>query len=105
MSGAVATEEARASGVLRFEIPKLLGGYKKSVPIFTTPYSFMLGLSGKYAVTLYMLLESVANLKTPVLDVELNQLRQWLKIPDGKMEKWYDINRFALEPALETDKR
>ena len=60
----------------------------------------MLGLSGKYAVTLYMLLESVANLKTPVLDVELNQLRQWLKIPDGKMEKWYDIKRFAIEPAL-----
>jgi plasmid replication initiation protein len=60
----------------------------------------MLGLSGKYAVTLYMLLESVANLQTPVLDVELSQLRQWLKVPNGKMEKWFDIKRFILEPAI-----
>jgi hypothetical protein len=60
----------------------------------------MIGLSGKYAVTLYMLLESVANRQTPVLDVELFQLREWLKVPDGKLEKWYDIKRFILEPAL-----
>ena len=94
-------EDIRESGILWFEIPALLS------EVIRTPYRFsrlrlhfMLGLSGKYAVTLYMLLESVANLKTHVLDVELNQLRQWLKIPDGKMGKWYDINRFALEPAL-----
>lgn len=94
-------EEIRESGILWFEIPALLS------EVIRTPYRFsrlrihfMLGLSGKYAVTLYMLLESVANLQTPVLDVELNQLRQWLKIPDGKMEKWYDIKRFAIEPAL-----
>ena len=60
----------------------------------------MIGLSGKYSVTLYMLLESVANRQTPVLDVDLIQLRQWLKVPDGKLEKWYDIKRFILEPAL-----
>ncbi len=59
----------------------------------------MIGLSGKYAVTIYMLLESVANRQTPVLDVKLSQLRQWLKIPEGKLEKWYDIKRFILEPA------
>jgi hypothetical protein len=94
-------EDIRESGVLRFEVPALLS------EVIRTPYRFsrlrihfMLGLSGKYAVTLYMLLESVANLQTPVLDVEINQLRQWLKIPEGKMEKWYDISRFALEPAL-----
>lgn len=94
-------EEIRESGILWFEIPALLS------EVIRTPYRFsrlrihfMLGLSGKYAVTLYMLLESVANLQTPVLDVEINQLRQWLKIPEGKMEKWYDISRFALDPAI-----
>lgn len=101
MSGAITDKDARASGILRFEIPALLS------EVIRQPYRFsrlrihfMIGLSGKYAVTLYMLLESVANLQTPVLDVELSQLRQWLKIPDGKMEKWYDIKRFAIEPAL-----
>lgn len=94
-------EDIRENGILWFEIPALLS------EVIRTPYRFsrlrlhfMLGLSGKYAVTLYMLLETVANMQTPVLNVELNQLRQWLKIPDGKMEKWYDINRFAIEPAL-----
>ncbi len=60
----------------------------------------MIGLSGKYAVTLYMLLESVANRQTPVLDVELSQLRQWLKVPGDKLNRWVDIKRFILEPAL-----
>src|SRR6266581_3159793 len=38
--------------------------------------------------------------KTPVLDVELSQLRQWLKVPEGKLNRWVDIKRFILEPAL-----
>lgn len=101
MSGAITNEEARASGVLRFEVPQLLGEViRKPCRFSRLRIHFMLGLSGKYAVTLYMLLESVANLQTPVLDVEISQLRQWLKIPDGKMKKWYDIKRFAVEPAL-----
>ena len=60
----------------------------------------MIGLSGKYAVTLYMLLESVANMNTPVLDAALPQLRQWLKVPVGKLNRWVDIKRRAIEPAL-----
>ena len=101
MSGAITTDEARASGILRFEIPHLLGEViRKPFHFSRLRIHFMLGLSGKYAVTLYMLLESVANLQSSVLDVELKLLRQWLKVPDGKMEKWYDIKRFAIEPAL-----
>jgi plasmid replication initiation protein len=60
----------------------------------------MIGISGKYAVTLYMLLESVANRQTPVLDVKLDQLRKWLKVPEGKLNRWIDIKRRAIEPAL-----
>ena len=28
------------------------------------------------------------------------QLRQWLKVPEGKLNEWFDIKRFAIEPAL-----
>jgi hypothetical protein len=102
MSGAVATEEARASGVLRFEIPKLLAEViRKPCRFSRLRLHFMIGLSGKYAVTLYMMLESVANMKTPVLDVALSQLREWLKIPDGKLGRWVDVKRRAVEPALQ----
>lgn len=95
------TKDAKLTGILWFEIPALLS------EVIRRPYRFsrlrihfMLGLSGKYAVTLYMLLESVANLQTPVLDVELEQLRQWLQVPDEKMTRWVDVKRFAIEPAL-----
>jgi len=94
-------KEARATGWLRFEIPALLGEVIKTPCRFSRlRLHFMIGLSGKYAVTLYMLLESVANRDTPVLDVSLPQLRQWLKVPEGKLNEWFDLKRFAIAPSL-----
>ena len=93
--------EAQESGYLQFEIPAML------IPIFKNPdrfarlrIHFMLGLSGKYAVTLYEILESVVNMKNPVLEVDLPTLRQWLKITDGKLDRYVDFKRRAIEPAL-----
>lgn len=101
LSGAITNKDARKTGFLRFEIPALLCEVIRAPCRFSRlRLHFMIGLSGKYAVTLYMLLESVANMKTPVLDVALPQLRQWLKVPEGKLEKWFDLKRFAIEPAL-----
>jgi hypothetical protein len=94
-------KDLRITGYLRFDIPPLLCEVIRAPCRFSRlRLHFMIGLSGKYAVTLYMLLESVANKQTPVLDVQINQLRQWLKVPEGKLEKWFDIKRFTLEPAL-----
>jgi hypothetical protein len=101
MMNARVSKEARATGWLRFEIPALLGEVIKNPCRFSRlRLHFMIGLSGKYAVTLYMLLESVANMETPVLDVELSKLRQWLKVPEGKLNRWVDVKRFAIEPTL-----
>jgi len=101
MLSAWVSPEARATGWLRFEISALLGEVIKNPCRFSRlRIHFMIGLSGKYAVTLYMLLESVANRDTPVLDVELAQLRQWLKVPEGKLNEWFDLKRFAISPAL-----
>jgi len=101
MMNAQTAKSLRLSGWLRFEIPALLGEVIKNPCRFSRlRLHFMIGLSGKYAVTLYMLLESVANMNTPVLDVALPQLRQWLKVPEGKLNRWVDIKRRAIEPAL-----
>ncbi|MBV9066255.1 MAG: replication initiation protein [Methylobacteriaceae bacterium] len=61
---------------------------------------FMIGLSGKYSVTLYMLLESVANQRRPVVEMTIDELRQALSVPAGKLSRWVDLNRFAIEPAV-----
>jgi len=101
LSGAITNKDARKTGFLRFEIPALLCEVIRAPCRFSRlRLHFMIGLSGKYAVTLYMLLESVANMNTPVLDVALPQLRQWLKVPEGKLEKWFDLKRRAIDPAL-----
>jgi hypothetical protein len=99
--GAVLSHEARKSGILRFHFPPLL------IPILKDPRRYarlrthvMIGLSGKYAVTLYEMLESVANMRTPILRAKLDDLRQWLKVPDGSYKLWGDFRRYVLEPAI-----
>jgi hypothetical protein len=99
--GAVISKEARASGVLRFHFPPLL------IPILKEPrrfarlrVHFLLKLSGKYAVTLYELLEAVANKNDPVLIASIDELRQWLKIPAGQLPRFANINQRVLKPAI-----
>jgi Initiator Replication protein len=79
----------------------------KLVPILRDPKRFarlrthvMMSLSGKYTVTLYELLESVANMRNPKLSTTVAELRQWLKIPEGKLKRWPDFRRYALAPSV-----
>lgn len=101
MFGAVLEEESRKEGILHFHFPPLL------VPVLKDPRRFarlrthfLIQLSGKYAVTLYEVLETAANKNNPVVEVELSELRQWLKIPAGKLPRWQDMRRRCIEPAL-----
>jgi len=101
LSYALTNKEAQESGFLRFEIPAgLIEVFKAPGRFARLRIHFMLGLSGKYAVTLYEILESVVNMRNPVLEVDLTTLRQWLKVEDGKLERYADMRRFILEPAL-----
>jgi hypothetical protein len=101
MFSAVLSKKERTTGVLRFHFPPLL------IPILKDPRRFarlrthfMIELSGKYAVTLYELLESVVNKDLPELKVSVEGLRQWLKVPEGKLVRWQDFRRKVLEPAV-----
>jgi replication initiator protein len=99
--GAETEDEVREQGTLRFHFPPLL------VPILKDPRRFarlrthfLIELSGKYSVTLYELLESVANKEVPELRARVDELRQWLKVPEGKLLRWQDLRRYVLEPAV-----
>jgi hypothetical protein len=101
LSYAKTDKEAREDGYLHFEIPiGLIQVFKAPGRFARLRIHFMLGLSGKYAVTLYEILESVVNMKNPVLEADMDTLRRWLKVEDGKFEYFTDIRRFILEPAL-----
>jgi hypothetical protein len=99
--GAETEDEVKEKGTLRFHFPPLL------VPILKDPRRFarlrthfLIELSGKYSVTLYELLESVANKEVPELRASVEELRQWLKVPEGKLLRWQDLRRYVLEPAV-----
>lgn len=100
--GAIVSKPARSSGRLRFHFPALL------IPIIKQPsrfsrlrVHFLIKLSGKYAVTLYEVLEGYANLRDPVFTVSIDDLRVWLKVPEASYQSWKDFRKWVLDPAVE----
>lgn len=100
--GAVVTKEARMSGRLKFHFPPLL------VPIIKEPMRFarlrvhfMMKLSGKYAVTLYEILESYANRRDGTCRVTIDELRTWLKVPSDAYPDWKNFRHRVLRPAID----
>jgi Initiator Replication protein len=99
--GAMLTKEARSSGRLKFYFPPLL------VPIIKQPsrfarlrVHFLIQLSGKYAVSLYEILEGFINRKDRMLNVSIDDLRQWLKVPEESYKDWKDFRKWVLDPAV-----
>ena len=104
LSAAVIVEgkgKLQGTDVLQFSFPPQLVQALKERERFTRlrPH-LMITLSGKYAVSLYELLESVANMDRPYLKASVSDLRNWLAVPEGKLSRWADLQRFAIRPAL-----
>ena len=100
--GAMLTKEARSAGRLKFYFPPLL------VPIIKQPsrfarlrVHFLIKLSGKYAVTLYEVLEAFVNRRDRTLTVTIDELRRWLKVPEDAYPDWKNFQHRVLRPAVE----
>ena len=94
-------KSARAQGNLRFGFPPLL------IPILKEPtrfarlrVHFLLKLSGKYAVTLYEILEGFVNRRDGQCRVSIDELRTWLKVPEDSYATWKDFRKWVLDPAI-----
>ena len=61
---------------------------------------FLIQLSGKYAVTLYEILEGFANRRDGECRVTIEELRRWLKVPEGSYKDWKDFRKWVLDPAV-----
>lgn len=92
---------ARSTGKLRFGFPPLL------IPILKEPsrfarlrVHFLLQLSGKYAVTLYEILEGYVNRRDGQCRVSIDDLRTWLKVPKNAYPEWKDFKKRVLDPAI-----
>lgn len=94
-------KKAREGGILHFAFPQML------IPIIKDPtrfarlrVHFLLKLSGKYAVTLYEILEAYVNRRDGQCRVSIEELRTWLKVPAGSYPNWKDFRKWVLDPAL-----
>ena len=103
ISAVILTEdESRKKETLQFEFPAAL------INIIKEPYQYarlrthyLITLSGKYSVTLYEILEGLANRTVPKITVPVEQLRVWLKVPEGKLSSWGHFYTRCLKPALD----
>lgn len=58
-------------------------------------------LSSKYSILLFQYIASMVNLDHVTSKTfAVAELRAVLGVPDGKMPRWNDVNRFALKPAI-----
>jgi hypothetical protein len=58
-------------------------------------------LKSKYSILLFQFLSSLVNLEFRNSEVlTLPNLRSVLSVPDGKLNSWNDLNRYALKPAI-----
>jgi len=61
---------------------------------------FMIGLNSKYSVSMYTLLARAVNMRRPVIDMTVDELRNALSVPKGKLLPWKNFKAFAIEPAI-----
>lgn len=97
---------------VHFEIPEKIEQIIKNPSHFARLDTyFVIGLKGKYSVSLYQFLESKINMwkfdpvKMPdehqrFIEVELSEIRAWLGTGDQYSE-WYNFNKRVLLPAIE----
>ena len=94
--------KGRRGSTLHFWFPEPL------IPIIKEPLRFarlrvhfLIQLSGKYAVTLYEILEGYANRRDGECRVSIDDLRRWLKVPDGTYPDWKNFRHRVLRPAVD----
>lgn len=95
------TKRHRSAGTLHFGFPpNLIPIIKEPMRFARLRVHFLLKLSGKYAVTLYEVLEGYANRRDGRCEVTIDDLRQWLSVPEGSYQTWKNFRLRVLDPAI-----
>ena len=97
----VPSKAKRGSELHFFFPPNLIPIIKEPMRFARLRVHFMMKLSGKYAVTLYEVLEGFANRRDGECRVTLDELRTWLKVPEGRYPDWKNFRHRVLKPAIE----
>lgn len=96
-------ETLRRDGLLHYEIPARLRKIISDSTVFARlRREVMFALTSKYALTLYEMVQKRGNLKYRSSEkFSIDELRQVLGVPNGKLTTWSNLNLRALKPAVD----
>ncbi len=95
-------DEDREDGVLRYDFhPKLVPLLRDSEVYARMQLKVLAAFTSKYALSLYEVVSARINMRKVEERIDLLTLRQWLGVDQGKLARWPDLNRFALQPAVQ----
>ena len=94
--------EDREEGTLTYDFHRKLIPVLRDSEVYARMETKVLGsFTSKYALGLYEVLASKINMRRQSEVIDIDTLRQWLGVPEGKLQRWPDLKRFALKIALD----
>lgn len=102
LGGTDMDDDEREDGVLKYDFHRKLVPLLRNSEVYARmEVKVLSAFTSKYALSLYELLSSKINLRKSSEVVDVETLRLWLGVEAGKLDRWPDMNRFALKPAVE----
>jgi len=101
LGGCDIDDEDRADGRLKYDFHRKLVPLLRRSEIYARMETKVLSsFTSKYALALYEALALRINLRRTVEEIDIATLRHWLGVEPGKLERYPDLNRKAIRPAV-----
>lgn len=95
-------EEEEKDGYFYYTFPAdLLAVITQSKAWATIKSHIMYSLRSKYSIRLYEMIERRIGMAMQSEEFTIKELRGLLGVPDGKLERFADLNKYCLKPALQ----
>lgn len=95
-------EEEKDNGYFYYTFPPdLLAVITQSRAWATIKSHIMYALRSKYSIRLYEMIERRIGMMRQFEEIDVDAFRSYLGVPEGKLARFADFNKYALKPALE----
>lgn len=96
------SDEDRPDGWLSYDFHRKLVPLLRNSEIYARmEVKVLASFTSKYALGLYEVIASKINMRRQEDILDVDTLREWLGVEKGKLDRWPDLKRKALTPALD----
>jgi plasmid replication initiation protein len=101
LGGTDIDDDEREDGILKYDFHRKLVPLLRASEVYARMQVKVLSaFTSKYGLSLYEVVSARINLRKSTETVDVETLRQWLGVEMGKLDRWPDLNRKALRPAV-----